>query len=96
VEDVMNNLTLVAVFALGALVGWGAHELNRSDEAEGPEEIVVQHPQPNPFGVGSTKTRIKLYSVGDTTFGAMPEGTTNATHWIVTINGVNYRGVAKD
>jgi hypothetical protein len=92
----MNHLALVVVFALGAVVGWAAHEQHRSGDLGGPEDIVVQHPQQNQFGTGSVKTRVKLYSIGDTTCDSMPEGTTNATLWIVTINGTSYRGVAQE
>jgi hypothetical protein len=92
----MKNLLLVAAFVLGTAVGWAAHERQRIGELAGPDEIVVQHPQQNAYGMGSVKTRIKLYSIGDITFAELPQDTTNATHWIVTINGVNYRGVARD
>jgi hypothetical protein len=57
-------------------------------------DVIV--PQQNPYGIGSKQTRVKLYSAGDDSFEPISPGTTNATHWIVTINGVNYQGTTQD
>ncbi len=91
----MKATTLAVVLAIGAGIGWTAREPQRAGVLDGTEDIVVQHPQRNAFGMGSSKTRVRLYGAGDEDFAPMPEGTSNATLWIVTINGINYRGVAQ-
>jgi hypothetical protein len=92
----MKSLALVTVFAfaVGVAAGWSAHDQPLA--AQAGDVIVVQHPHQNPYGVGSKYTRVKLYSAGDDSFDPIPPDTTNATHWIVTINGVSYHGVAQD
>jgi hypothetical protein len=92
----MRNLVVVAALGIGALAGWTARGSQRTGALDDTAEIVVQHPQQNPYGTGSTKTRIKLTSAGDDDFGPLPENTSNANFWVLTINGTNYRGVAQD
>ena len=92
----MKSATLAVVLAIGAVIGWTAREPQQVGVVDGTGDIVVQHPQRNAFGMGSSKTRVRLYGAGDEDFAPMPEGTSNATLWIETINGTNYRGVARE
>jgi len=92
----MKTVWIVVALAVGGAGGWVMRAPPHTGVLDGTEEIVVQHPSPNAYGAGSRKTRIRLYSVGDEDFGPMPENTSSATFWIVTIGGTNYRGVAQE
>ena len=92
----MKGMTIAVAVAFGALVGWTVRGSQCCESIGCTEDIIVQHPQQNSYGIGSGKTRIRLYGVGDDDFAPMPENTSNATLWIVTINGTNYRGVAQE
>ena len=92
----MKVIAIAVAVAFGAWVGWTVRGSQSCGAIDCTEDIIVQHPQQNPYGSGSGKTRIRLYGVGDDDFGPMPENTSNATLWIVTINGLNYRGVAQE
>jgi hypothetical protein len=92
----VKYVTVALSLVVGAAVGWAARDAQRIGVLDGTAEIVVQHPQQNPFGVGTARTRIRVYGVGDDDFAPMPSGASNADLWVVTINGTNYRGVAQD
>ena len=92
----MKGITIAVALALGAVAGWMARAPQQSAVLDGADDIIVQHPHQNQFGTGSNKTRIRLYGAGDQDFGPMPAGASNATLWVVTINGTNYRGVAQE